>query len=226
MARETHEGQRLLSFAEVAPGGELFEYVVLVTSLELEISSLGQLCRDRGDAENVFDELKNQWGWGGFTTRDIARCRLIARIQALVYDWWTLFARLIDPERHSEAITSRSPLHAVARRSRHGKQTRLKLTSSHGDNPEIRRSLARVSGFLSEISETAGRLSDLEKWCRILSRALVKYLKGCAAASIAPYPPKNSKPAWMKINPANSRFWVQVKGSGSIDPEIIRHRPC
>ena len=30
--------------------------------------SLGQLYRDRADAENTFDELKNQWGWGGFTT--------------------------------------------------------------------------------------------------------------------------------------------------------------
>jgi hypothetical protein len=32
------------------------------------------LYRDRGDAENVFDELKNQWGWGGFTTQDLKRC--------------------------------------------------------------------------------------------------------------------------------------------------------
>jgi hypothetical protein len=27
-----------------------------------EILSLGQLYRDRADAENAFDELKNQWG--------------------------------------------------------------------------------------------------------------------------------------------------------------------
>jgi hypothetical protein len=25
-------------------------------------------------AENNFDELKNQWGWGGFTTHDLKRC--------------------------------------------------------------------------------------------------------------------------------------------------------
>ena len=176
---ETRDGQRLLSFAEISSGGEVFEYVVLVTSLAIELSSLGQLYRDRGDAENVFDELKNQWGWGGFTTRDLKRGRLMARMQALVYDWWTLFARLIDPMRHSEAITSRPLLlHAVARQSRHGKQTRLKLTSSHGENREIRRSLAGVSNFLSQLARTAGQLSDLEKWCRILSRALIKYLHG------------------------------------------------
>lgn len=24
--------------------------------------------------QNPFDEQKNQWGWAGFTTRDIKRC--------------------------------------------------------------------------------------------------------------------------------------------------------
>ncbi|HMS84908.1 MAG TPA: transposase [Nitrospira sp.] len=46
-----------------------------------------QLYRDRADAEHNFDELKNQWGWGGSTTQDLARCRLMARMVALVYNW-------------------------------------------------------------------------------------------------------------------------------------------
>jgi ribosomal protein L37AE/L43A len=33
---------------------------------------------DRADCENAFDELKSQWGWGGFTTQDLERCRLLA----------------------------------------------------------------------------------------------------------------------------------------------------
>jgi hypothetical protein len=45
----------------------------------------------------VFDELKNQWDWGGFTTQDLTRCRLLAGTVALVYNWWSLFARLADP---------------------------------------------------------------------------------------------------------------------------------
>lgn len=177
---ETADGQRLLGFAEVSPGeGRLFEYTVLVTSLASELPTLGQLYRDRGDAENVFDELKNHWGWGGFTTRDLARCRLLARCVALVYDWWSLFARLIDPDRHAEAITSRPLLlHAVARQLRHAGQTRLKITSSHGEAEAVRHRLARVSRFLSDLAETAGQLSRLERWCHILSRALVKYLHG------------------------------------------------
>ena len=30
--------------------------------------------------------MKNQWGWGGFTTQDLARCRLAARLLALFFD--------------------------------------------------------------------------------------------------------------------------------------------
>ena len=49
-----------------------------------QLESIGQLYRDRADAENAFDELKNQWGLGGFTTQDINRCQTVARACALV----------------------------------------------------------------------------------------------------------------------------------------------
>ena len=97
---------------------------------------------------------------------------------ALVHDWWSLYARLIDPEHHRETITSRPLLlHAVVRQVRHGKQTRLLITSSHADAPAIRR-LALAVTFLQGLNETAEPLSDLETWCRILSRAPTKYLHG------------------------------------------------
>ena len=99
--------QLRLSFAEIEGDTELYEYAVLVTSLELEVLSIAQLYRDRADCENAFDELKNQWGWGGFTTQDLARCRLTARMVALVYNWWNIFVRLARPDKHLEAITSR-----------------------------------------------------------------------------------------------------------------------
>jgi hypothetical protein len=76
------------------------------------------LYRDRADAENVFDELKNQWGWGGFTTQNLTRYRLLAGTVALVYNGWSLFTRLADPEHHREAITIRPLLlSAIARRT-------------------------------------------------------------------------------------------------------------
>jgi hypothetical protein len=67
------------------------------------------LARRRGvaDCENTFDELKNHWGWGGFTTQDLKRCRLLAANVALIYNSWSLFVRLADPDHHREVITSR-----------------------------------------------------------------------------------------------------------------------
>ena len=82
----------------------------------------GQLYRDRGDGENIFDELKNQWGSGGFVTRDLARCPLAARLVALFYDWGNILVRLAEPDRHREAVTSRPLLlHAIAERGRHAR---------------------------------------------------------------------------------------------------------
>ena len=33
---------------------------------ELPIMALSELHRARANCENVFDEIKNQWGWAGF----------------------------------------------------------------------------------------------------------------------------------------------------------------
>ena len=68
---------------------EVWEYAVLVTNSSYPLESMAQLYRDRADAENGFDELKDQWGWGGFTTQDIERCQSSARAVALVYNWWS-----------------------------------------------------------------------------------------------------------------------------------------
>jgi hypothetical protein len=38
----------------------------LVSNSNYELKAIGQLYRDRADCENGFDELKNQWGWGGY----------------------------------------------------------------------------------------------------------------------------------------------------------------
>ena len=131
-ARRRDAGLRNFSFAEIGAATEVYEYSVLATSLDEETEAFGQLYRDRGDGENIFDEMKNQWGWGGFTTQDLARCRLAARLLALFYDWWNIFVRLADPDRHREAITSRPLfLSAIATRTRHARQTTIRVTSSH-----------------------------------------------------------------------------------------------
>lgn len=123
-------GQQVLGFIEAdrRDGKQItgYEYAVLVTNTRYEIPGLGQLYRDRADAENAFDELKNQWGWGGFTTHDLHRCQLAARGVALVYNWWSLFVRLANPSSRREAITSRPWLmSSVGRRTEHAGQTEL-----------------------------------------------------------------------------------------------------
>lgn len=127
-ANDDQQGR--LAFIESDVPTARYEYAVLVTSTSHEILTLAQLYRDRADAENNFDELKNQWAWGGFTTQDLKRCRMMARLVALVYNWWTLFVRLATPHKHHEAITSRPLLlHGVATQTQHAGQTRLTITS-------------------------------------------------------------------------------------------------
>ena len=123
--------------------------------------------------------MKNQWGWGGFTTQDLTRCRLMARIVALVCNWWNLFVRLADPDRHREAITSRPLLlQAIGRQTQHGGQTTITVTSPHGQHRRARQAFLRIAGFFVSLRQTAEQLTDLDRWYRILSYALVKYLKG------------------------------------------------
>lgn len=171
--------QLSLGFVDIQDGAELWEVGALVTSLSNELVSLGQLYRDRGDCENAYDELKNQWGWGGFTTHDLARCELMARIVALTYNWWSMFARLADPDRHQEAITSRPLLmHAVARRTEHAGQITLTITSIHGQHQRVQTAYRRIAAFFATLRSTAEQLAPLDRWYRILSRVMKKYLKG------------------------------------------------
>jgi Transposase DDE domain group 1 len=156
-----------------------YDYMVLVSSLAYEVGSIYQLYRERADSENPFDELKNQWGWAGFTTQDFERCQLMARLVALVYNWWSLFVRLVDRERHREAVTSRPMLlGGVARQTQHAGQSRLHISLSHARAKLIKKSLTQASAFLSELLATARQLDQLERWRRILAKIFEKFLQG------------------------------------------------
>jgi hypothetical protein len=175
----SHPELPLLGFAEVGYKREVWEYAALVTSLDSEILTLGQLYRDRADCENAFDELKNQWGWGGFTTQDLKRCRLLARSVGLLYNWWSLFVRLADPEHHREAITSRPLLlQAIARQTRHAGQTKLTVSSTHGEQHKARRAYLRIASFFAGLRKKAEQLDPVQRWYHILSEALRRFLKG------------------------------------------------
>jgi hypothetical protein len=135
LERQSDAGQLEMAFIETLDPVKKYEYAVYVTSLDDEILTVAQHYRDRGDAENPFDELKNQWGWAGYTTCDLKRCQImapsVARHIALIYNWWSLFARLAIPDKHAEAITSRPLLlHAVGKQTRHAGQIRLTITAT------------------------------------------------------------------------------------------------
>ena len=167
------DGQQQLAFVEAnrkdGKGITGYEYAVLVTNTDYEVLSLGQLYRDRADAENAFDELKNQWGWGGFTTHDLHRCQLAARGVALTYNWWSLFVRLAHPDARCEAITSRPWLmSAVGRRTEHAGQTTITLTGLHAHFGKARAALMRVSALLQGwVEQATEQLNPQIVWHRV-----------------------------------------------------------
>ena len=155
-----------------------YEYTVLVTNLELEILSISQLYHERADAENNFDEMKNQWGWGGYTTQDLKRCRLMARMIALVYNWWNIFIRLAVPKKHHEAITSRPLfLNGVGRMIKHARQTKLILSSLHGRSIGISEIMQKINSLLIWIRRNAEQLAIFGIYRMVLSIAF-KYFIG------------------------------------------------
>ena len=177
-------GQQLLGFIEAdrRDGKQItgYEYAVLVTNTDYEILGLGQLYRDRADAENAFDELKNQWGWGGFTTHDLHRCQLAARAVALIYNWWSLFVRMANPKARREAITSRPWLmSSVGRRTEHAGQTTITLTGQHADFGKARAALMHVSALLQEwVARATEQLGTTTVW-----QLVCEHIKRVIAAS-------------------------------------------
>ena len=186
------DAQLILDLGEMTHEGVNYEYAVLVTSMPDEVLTIAQHYRDRADSENNFDELKNQWGWAGYTTHDMKRCQIMARIIALIYNWWTLYARLVIPDKHAEAITTRPLLlHAIARQTRHSNQTTVTITSTHAKAGAVQVALDEVGRFLSWIKSSTEQLTRPERWRLILSHAYRKFLHGRILGStpeLAPCP--------------------------------------
>lgn len=172
LVTEESDGQGFLGFIEAdrKTGKRItgYEYAVLVTNLDHGIMALGQLYRDRADAENAFDELKNQWGWGGFTTQDLHRCQLSARAVALIYNWWSLFARLANPAKRREAITSRPWLmSSIGRKTEHSGQTTITINGLHAQCEKARKALTKISTLLNSwVNLTAEQSNPLIVWQR------------------------------------------------------------
>jgi len=170
----TASGQLRLALPheEVQDSAKLWEYTVLVTNAECDIAGVGQLYRDRCDCENSFDELKNQWGWSGFTTQDLHRSQIMARAVALIYNWWSWYVRAANPEARREALTSRPLLLAAVGRAAHSAgQTTLYLTPMHAEVGLIKSMIANVHAAIRHVRAAAEQLPELDRW-----KALLEYI--------------------------------------------------
>ncbi len=177
------EGQQRLAFIDDTEDIGMYEYAVLVTDLDDDLVAIFHHYRDRADCENNFDEMKNQWGWGGYTTQEIKSCQFMARMIALVYDWWNLFVRLAIPEKHHEAITSRPLLlSSIGRLTEHSRQKKMLITSTHGNVEKLKAAYRRLVEFFNELKAAAPQLTPTQCWRRILAKAMeifrVDFTKG------------------------------------------------
>ena len=171
--------QQEFEFVEDAKGRRWDCFALVTNDTELEPVSLTQLYRDRGDCENNFDEYKNQWGWGGFVTHKIKPTRATARLTAIVANWWNVFCRLADGEKHMEPVTSRPMLLGIVGRIvTSGRKRLMHLTSTHAESGRIRHALERIGSFLGRISATAPQLGFNRTWTLILRVAFRKWLGG------------------------------------------------
>ena len=177
--------QAQLLFVDDSAPIRLYDYAVLVCNTDYALASIGQLYRDRADCKNGFDEIKNQWGWGGYSTRDIERSALSCQAVALIYNWWSCYVRLAHPKARMEAITSRPKLlNAVGRMTIHGGQRRILLTLTHAAGDEIKRLVANVRAGLRHVQDAAPQLSATARWPALMRYIIAKIL--AAAGTPAP----------------------------------------
>lgn len=112
------------------PEDDVAVYVTNLEKSEATLEQIALLYAQRADTENVFDELKNQWGFRGYCSQRAVVTELAARLVLLTYNLWSLFTRLmgLTPGHHSEAVKSRRDfLFLAAQVVESGRQRVVKL---------------------------------------------------------------------------------------------------
>lgn len=176
--KKLRRGQQEIAFINNPENIKAFEYSILVTDLDCDIISLISHYRNRADCENNFDEIKNQWGWGGYTTKDLKRCRFISRMVALIYNWWSLFVRLSHPNSHKESITSRPLLiSSIGKLTESGRQKKITITSQHNLMEKIQKMQTELSCFFELIKSYTPELRVIYGWRLILNKAVSGILR-------------------------------------------------
>jgi hypothetical protein len=163
-------GRRFLGVIPAANRGEFWdqtrhEFGVYVTNLpagQVNAWQVVELYRQRADTENVFDELKNQWGFNGFCTQQAQATALAARVLLLVYNLWNLFLRLLQPQRHVEARQGRRWFLLIAARLVHSGGAKAIQIAVQGRWWEmLKDGYQRVLGWLEATAPQLSSLRDL-----------------------------------------------------------------
>jgi hypothetical protein len=129
---------------------ELAAYVTSLGEPEANAWQIQALYRERADCENVFDELKNQWGFNGFCARSRRVSALAASLLLLVYNLWSLFVRLLEPSRHVEAAGSRRWFLVIAARLvESGRQKTLQISVQGRWWKQLKNGYTRVAEWLA-----------------------------------------------------------------------------
>jgi len=127
------------------------EFAVYVTNLPESFNAwnIQDLYRQRADVENVFDELKNQWGFSGFCAKSRATTELAARLTLLVYNLWVLFVRFIVPQKHTEAKKGRRWFLLIAARLvESGRQKELQVSIRGGWAEQLKEGYTRLHDWI------------------------------------------------------------------------------
>jgi hypothetical protein len=148
---------------------EVSVYVTNLSETEATAEQIVWLYRKRADTENVFDEVKNQWGFRGFCSQRGLVTESAARLVLLTYNLWTLFVRLmaLEPGQHTEAVRSRRQfLVLAAHLSRSGRQRTWKLAVGRGWWQQLKGCYERLCLWLKS---TAPQLETQRQFLRLLT---------------------------------------------------------
>ncbi|WP_049975500.1 hypothetical protein [Chthoniobacter flavus] len=159
----TREGQ-LIFFAQFLRTGGRWEQFVEKSPLAYEGNRGSKVVEVLGTA--VLSILCGHW-------------RFMANLVALVYNWWHLYARLHDGAHHREAITSRPALlGGVARLTRHGGQSTVKVSLQHENREALVQSIAQVSNTLHRFHIITERWTIDQRWTLLLTHIFRHWLGG------------------------------------------------
>ena len=152
------------------PEDDVAVYVTNLSPTEAKPEQVALLYNQRADTENVFDELKNQWGFRGDCSGRAVVTELAARLVMLTYNLWSLFTRLmgLNPGHHSEAIKSRRDfLFLAAQVVESGRQRTVKLAVKSEGWQTLKACYERLRTWLGL---TAPQLEEQGQWLRLLPR--------------------------------------------------------